>query len=333
MRVVSYSFRRNCRMVSGRMFLVAAFLTGGALNAQQRPIANINVRVGHAGDESPIAQAEVRLHTFGSPSPAYRTYTDGGGRVTFMGVRADAYYLEVEKEGFEPHREQVEITGNDQTLLVRLRPKDTGAGGVGTGAATVSSGVLAAPAAARREYDKGMNALKENDAAGSIGHFRKAIEAHPQFGEAYVMLGLAHMQQKNVKDAMTALTKAIEINPKLRMGHTLLGKVFMEERDFPRAEQELQESMRLDVQAWDAPYELARCYFNMGKLDQALQYAQRAQSSPQASSSTRLLLADIYLRTGDSANALAQLEAFTREDPKSPFLPRVKAKIEQFKKK
>jgi tetratricopeptide (TPR) repeat protein len=195
----------------------------------------------------------------------------------------------------------------------------------------VSVTELNIPNAARQAYQDGVAALKD-DPTKSAQYFQKAIELYPEFAQAYAMLGLAYMQQKKSPEASAALAKAISLNPKLSMAHTLMGKLWLEQRDFSRAEADLLESIRLDPQAWDSSIELARCYFNMAKLDKALEYARRANAAPQDPSGTHLLLVDIYLRRGDRQNALAELEKFAQSDARSPLMPRVQQKINELRR-
>jgi Tfp pilus assembly protein PilF len=313
-------------------FVVVAMLVwfggAGAARAQQSS-ATVDVRVTESNREEAVEQAEVRLHVFGHPSPTHRAYTDGNGRVIFYGVERGSYYLEVQKDGFEPYREQVDVPGGlSQNFFVRLRQKDVRGQPAPGGA--VSAAMLI-PGPARKAYDEAMAKLKTNPAE-SVSLLRRAVELYPKFPEAWAMLGLVYTREKKYKDAQAALEKSIQLNPRDSTPHIFLGKLFLEEKDFAKAEAKFLETMRLDPQAWDAPYELARCYFNMGKLDRALEYARKAQTLPQAASTTHLLLADIFLRRSEPANALHELEEFARIDPQSPFIERVRAKIAQLKK-
>ncbi len=298
--------------------------------AQRDPTAVVNVQVADS-NEGGIFQAEVRLFVFGQGNPEFRNYTDGSGRVTFNGVRRGSYYLEVVKAGYESTRENVDVNpGAVESFSVRLRQlADTGARGGRPGAVTVRG--LSVPAEARKEFEQGEAKLRD-DPAQSIQHFRNAIKKFPGYAEAYAMLGLAYMRNRENDDAIAALNKAIELDSKLAIARTLLGKIYLEEKKFADAEKSLLESIRLDSSSWNSHYELARCYFNLGKMDQALSYARRARDLPGAASTTHLLLVDIYLRKPDERSALKELEEFAKADPQSPFMPRVQRMIDKLRK-
>jgi tetratricopeptide (TPR) repeat protein len=105
--------------------------------------------------------------------------------------------------------------------------------------------------------------------------------------------------------------------------------MYLEEGDSSSAVSLLQESLRQNPQAWDAHFELARCYYNTGKINEALAQALLARDSPQANPVTHLLLADIYEKQNLKKEALGELEAFVKANPASPMIPRVQRTIEQ----
>ncbi len=288
----------------------------------QRAPGSVSVRVTEFDNEQPIFQAEVTLSAFARGTFTHRAFTDGSGGVSFSSVERGSYILEVRKWGFEPARENLEVgPGESVSSSIRLRRTESSFLPDATGK-PVSATSLAVPGGARKEFDAGVAALKE-DPIKSIPHFLKAIEQYPQYAEAYTLLGMAQMRTKQGEAAMKSLTRAIELDSKLRLAHTSMGELLVEQRQYVRAEKELLESYQLDSQAWDTAFHLARCYYNMGKLERALDYAQRAQGAPQSPATTHLLLVDIYLRRNDAKGALEELDAFAKADPNSPFMPRV----------
>ncbi len=297
-------------------------------SAQQRRTGTVNVRVTDGENEQPIAQVEVKITNFAQGTFTHRSFTDGGGRITFPEVSRGNHYLEISKDGYEPAHEQIDVVaGLDGTYSIRLRLRTDNRPPIGP-ATTVSAAI---PPNAQKEFDQGMAKLKDNPGK-SIDNFRNAIEEHPKYAMAYTMMGLAHMRRKESYHAFLALAQAVELDPKLAIAHTLFGKFHLEEKKFARAEQLLRKSIELDPQAWDAHYELSRCYFNLKKYDEALNYARQALQLPQSPSVVHLLLVDIHLKRSEPENALRELEAFAQADPNSPFMPRVRQTIEKLSK-
>jgi TolA-binding protein len=298
--------------------------------SQSRQSASVNVQVTEDDREDSIFQAEVRLYTFGHGTYTHRGFTDGAGRVTFQSIQPGNYELEVEKDGYEKVRQGIDARpGAYENYSVRLRRRpQPQAQATVTDKVTVAA--LTIPASARKEYLTGVRKLKEGSDE-SIRHFRKAINDYPQYAEAYAMLGVAQMRAKQNDEAMASLAKAIELDPHVRIARTSMGELLLSQKQYARAETELLKGLELDSQAWDTQVHLARCYFHMGKLDQALEYARRAQSLPEAPTTTRLLLVDIYLRQNNPASALQELEAFAKADPHSALMPRVEEMIKKLR--
>ena len=295
----------------------------------QRSTATVSVRVSDE-HEVPLDGAEVRLYPQGFGSYASRAFSHGG-MAEFGSVSRGAYEVEALKQGYETARIEIDVApGANQTFSFNLRkiPEEAPARVPG---GAISAAALAVPGGARKEFEAGVAALQKNPGS-SIGHFQKAIHEYPKYSEAYAWLGIAYMGEKRSGDAQEVVQKAISLDPKLSLAHTVLGKLYVQEKKFSQAEPELLQSIQLDPQSWDAPFELARCYFNMGRLDEALQYGRQANAVPQASPVTHLLLVDIYLRQGDKKDALEELQTFAKVAPESPLIPRVKQRIQQLSK-
>src|SRR5712692_8831560 len=90
----------------------------------QRRAGSVDVRVGDAGDESPIPKADIRLYVFGAGNFSHQGYADAGGRYTFLGVTAGPYTVVAQQIDYETASERVEIfPGETSTLSISLRRK------------------------------------------------------------------------------------------------------------------------------------------------------------------------------------------------------------------
>lgn len=303
------------------LFLAASFLPAFA---QQRS-GSISVRVTDTDMEEPIFQADVRLYTFGHGGFSFQAYTDGGGRALFNSVPVGAYYIEVTKNGFESARDNVEVTAgsfNDRSLRLKRSSASTSQ----APGPSISAAALNIPAPAQKEFDAG-KAVLVSDPKTSITHFERAIAQYPKYAEAYLLMALAYLKLNQHEDAVKSVGKAIRADPKFSKAHTLRGRLLMDERDYENALTSLKESLRLGPQEWDAHFELARCYYNIGKMNEAMDEAKQARDLPGSSPLTRLLLADIYLKRNQKLEALAEMDAFVNEEPNNPIAPKVRKKI------
>ncbi len=322
---------RLIRIISTSVLLFVS--AGPPLCLGQNLAGTITVRVFEQESEEPVFQAEVQVRVFSRMTFSQRDFTDGSGRVTFSGVMRGSYEIVAKKAGYHTGRENVDVApGSINNVLVRMQPlPEREPQPAASGSGTVSASSASIPARARKEYDQGLAAIK-TDLAGSIAHFLRATAEYPNYAEAHAMLGLAYMRDKKSHESLKALNRAIDIDPRLADARILRGKLYLEQREFPLAEADLVEGIKLTPQAWDAHFELARCYFNQGKLDKAAEHAQRAHDLPQAATATHLLLYDIHMRRNDPASALRELEEFAKTDPQSPFMPRVRERINQLRR-
>lgn len=291
----------------------------------------VTVRVSEATTESPIFQAEVKLLSFGHMNASYWAFTDGGGHVEFPAVEHGTYRVEVRKAGYETGQEQVDVAaGVIYNVMVGLRPDSSRSNTVKSSPEMISALDAAVPSGARKEFEAG-SALLSSDPAASIQHFRSAVEQYPKYSKAWMSLALAYLKIKRSDEALSAVGKAIEVDSKFGMAYTLQGRLLVENREFKKAETSLLESIRLEPQAWEAHFELARCYYNTGKIDEALAQARQARDLPESNPITHLLLADVYLKQDQKKEALAELEAYAEAEPASPMLPRIRQKIAQLR--
>lgn len=314
----------------GLVLLGLILLWGVPARAQQAEPGSVSVKVTDYDNEDPIFQAEVRILVFARGTFSHRGFTDGGGRITFPGVARGNYIAEATHLDYEPAREEIDVVpGLTSNVFLRMRRKAEASAPPPRGAVTAAA--LAVPPEARKQYEEGVNKLKD-DPAGSIVHLRNAVALYPKYAEAYSMLGLAYMREKKPEEAMAALNQAVELDPLSAFARVMRGRLHMEARALDRAEEDLLHAARIEPRAWSTHYELARCYFRQGKIEKSLEHARKAHDLPQAATATHLLLVDIYLRQGNQASALKELEEFVKADPKSPLVPRVQQKITELRR-
>jgi len=321
---------KRCPLLPFLLVVVSCLLLLPAFAQSQ--VGGLRVRVTNAADEQPIFQAEVRLFSQGHGNDTFRGLTDGTGTVIIGGVVRGNYDLVVSAPGYYEAREAVDVPPVTLTSVdIRLKPKAEKKAEAGGPENAVSAIMLGVPNNARKDYDKGVKELKQ-DPASAAASFQRAIQKYPKYAQAYAMLGLSYERQKHDDDAIKAYQHAIELDPSYGAPHVLMGELYVREKRYSDAEAELLKAISLDPAAWDAPFELARCYYHLGKIDKALEYAKRARDVPNAPSSTRLLLVDLYMKNNDRQAALKELQEFAKADPQSPYMPRVRQLISDLHK-
>jgi lipopolysaccharide biosynthesis regulator YciM len=78
---------------------------------------------------------------------------------------------------------------------------------------------------------------------------------------------------------------------------------------------------------------ICRCVRRSSRWERALQYGQLALKRPNPGTKVHLLMADLYSNSGNAAKAVAELEAFEKLDPKSPYIVRVEQVLPQLRQR
>lgn len=123
-----------------------------------------------------------------------------------------------------------------------------------SGSLTVSATTAAAPAAARRAYDKGLeSAVKEKwDVAES--ELTKAVTIYPKFAIAWYQLGQVRQKRNAQAGAIQAWDEARKQDPKYIKPYEVLAAVADRQQDWAAAEQYSRVWLQLDPDDFPAAY-------------------------------------------------------------------------------
>lgn len=294
--------------------------------------ASASVRVSDATNGLPLDRVKLELLKFPS-GIVQMTFSDGAGRAEFPDLLIQSYSIRATRDGYVTSETALDVRRGDRTLHVSIvlqperREQPSAPGGL------VSAKSLAASQEARDEFAKGLSLLNEKkDARGSIALLQHAIELAPQFYDAHVVLGLAHLQLQALDDAEKSLTRALELEPKLLQPYHPLATIFITRRRFEEAEKLLLRALELDPKGWQWPFELARSQAMQRNWEQAIVHGKQALAAANVPTKIHLLMADIYSNAGHVDLAAAELDEFERLDPQSPYMPKVRAARAQLKK-
>ena len=114
-------------------------------------------------------------------------------------------------------------------------------------------------------YQKGLDALKKDDAQAAILEFKNAIEADPSYAEAYYQLGLAYTKVREFDKAFIAFDNAAARDPKNVDARLEVANYYLfRQQDLTKAQQELEKILR------DFP-DNAKAYTALGSIFYAQQ--------------------------------------------------------------
>jgi tetratricopeptide (TPR) repeat protein len=171
------------------------------------------------------------------------------------------------------------------------------------------------PADARAHYEYARELAREGaDASEAIREFRQALALDPQRAEAQFGLGAVYHRQGEYDLAEAGYAAAVRLNPRLRRAWLNLGSLCMSRRDYRGAGRAYSHAARLQPRDLSARQGLARAFFAVGKLPEALAEWEAALTIDTESPAALKGLA----RTLGALGAPRALEAYERAVQASP---------------
>jgi regulator of sirC expression with transglutaminase-like and TPR domain len=264
--------------------------------------------------------------------------TDSSGKVTFIPKALTTYVVIIHEQGFKEVVRSVDLsltpTAAVSVQLVPLpgQPTELPARTSEPGN-LVSAHDLAVPEAARKEFDAGEKLLQEShNASKSIGHFRKAVKIDDHFSQAYVLLGLAYLQEKNLKDAQAALERGVELDPQSAAGFITLGACLNQQKEYLGAEKALLRGLELEPESPEGQYEIARTYWATRRWQEAEPHALKAATLQPKLPGVHVVLGNIYLQKRDNTAALKEFNEYLHLEPQGPMSEGVRTMIAKLEK-
>lgn len=158
----------------------------------------------------------------------------------------------------------------------------------------------------------------------ALESFQRAIKDDPSYAPAhagvafcYARLGYSRPPKEFFPKAKTAALKAMELDETLAEAHSALAEVkFLFDWDWPGAERDYKRALELNPNSVDAHWQYGLFLVRiMGRSDEGIAEAQRAQQLDPLSLLTNAALASNYLRARRYDEAIAQYKKTLELDP------------------
>jgi Flp pilus assembly protein TadD len=270
------------------------------------------------GSSTPITAATLEISSSGSQA-ASPVISGTDGEFVFRGLQEGDYVITAKKNGFDSASTTVAVrrTGVPQVTILLRR---TASAIVADPGDPISAHQLQAPKNARGAYEKGRRLLEnENNPAGSIPEFQKAVKLYPSYYEAYTKLGIANYHLGKVPEAQAALKQAVELSEGKSVEPLyLLADLYSSQRNYSEAETLARQAVALDNSSWNSYFELARALVGLKRAGEAETNALRARDLAPQNSQVYLVLANVHVLEQNYPAAVQDFDAYLKLEPNNP---------------
>jgi tetratricopeptide (TPR) repeat protein len=291
---------------------------------------------------APAEQVLVRLESYDSGGSISEVFTDRLGKFRFTGLPPAQYSIRVRQSGYRDAQQSVDMTTTSSGLVLLQLVRDIPLAGKSiTG--SIDANV---PAAAQKEFDKGVAALAEggkDKTAFAVQCFEKAVSIYPKFVEARLTLGTGYMDLEQWNKAEQALLATVEVDPKAFNAFFALSEIYLRENKFADAENVLTKGLAIQDASYLGHLNLARVYWEKARevkdlaqakpaLEKSYDEVKRALILNPGLAGAHLLKGNLLLRVGRATDALSEFNEYLRLDPNGPFATETRTLVDKIKK-
>ncbi len=186
---------------------------------------------------------------------------------------------------------------------------------------SISVTSLQVPPNARKEYDKALSDISNNNLKKAEQRLQKATEIYPKYAAAWVKLGQLSEEEKDNAKAREAYSQAIAADSHYLPPYIHMAFLDASEKKWDEVLSETAKAIAIDPTNFYESYFLnAAANSNLKHPEEAMKSALRAAEIDKEHREPRinLLLARLYASKGDREATAAQLRLFVQYAPKSP---------------
>jgi tetratricopeptide (TPR) repeat protein len=183
---------------------------------------------------------------------------------------------------------------------------------------TASVTRLKVPPQAKREYEKSCDASRKNNLDEAAQHARGAIDKFQGYSAAWVMLGAILEEQHKSPDARDACSHAAAIDAAYLPAYLCAAEVSARNQNWKEVLSSADLAVSLKSEGNPYPYFYrAKAYLHLNNVVEAKNSALQALQIDVNHSEPAFyyVLAQIYERQGDNANAIVQLQELLKLHP------------------
>jgi tetratricopeptide (TPR) repeat protein len=295
--------------------VVCFLLLAGSVAAQSISnsiIRRVHVRVSLPNNDcsNPVEVRLTGLNGFNAEAN-----TNDHCEVEFENVPQGNYQVSVSGEHFATAESNFTFSIASADFAMNVPRTSTPEHVYGTADPVVSVAELAIPAKAQKKLATAQEYFGRHNYDKAIRALKDAIAIYPSYAAAYNNLGVAYGLLGDRDKEREALQHAIAINDRCAQAHANLARMDMAASDFAGAEAEFSNAVFDDPTDATTLSLLAYAEFMNHHFNEALGTSRRAHALAAPHAYAHQVAAQIYEQMNDSANAIAELQQFLKEDP------------------
>jgi len=292
---------------------------------------------------APAANVLVRLESYEGGGSVSEAFTDGLGKFRFTSLAPAIYSVRVHQPGYRDSQQNVDMTTQTSGLVLLQIARDASAESSASGAGTINAQI---PAAAQKEFDKGVAALGEGGkekTAFAVRCFEKAITIEPKFVEARLKLGTAYMDLGEWDKAEKSLLATVEVEPRAFNALFALGEVYLRQNKLAEAEQTIVKGLGIQDHSDVGHFNLARVYWEQARvikdvgearptLEKCYDQVKHALTLNPSLGGAHLLKGNLLLRAARPHDAVTEFDEYLRLEPNGAFANETRSLVDRIRK-
>lgn len=252
------------------------------------------------------------------------TFSDGTGQAVFNSLHGGNYKVRISGNGVaETVSDTFTVDQRDRyaTEYVHVRAAETPDANVRAGN-PISAVELNIPDKARKEFDKGTEAMGKSRWEDAEKHFTKATEIYPRYATAFNNLGIVAINENKLPAAHGYFQQAIKLDDHLASAYLNESKLEYNEHHLNEAETSLGRTLALDPTNVEAMVLMAASQLATGGVDQAIAYAHRVHTLPHEKFAiSHIIAARAFEQRNRAADAIVEYQLYVQEAPQSSLVP------------
>jgi Tfp pilus assembly protein PilF len=170
------------------------------------------------------------------------------------------------------------------------------------------------PDSSRLWFALGLAYFKLDKDEESVRAFKRAVELDPKFATPYAYLGLINVKKGTYTEAVALYERALQAEPRLAVVHYLIAEALIKDAnaDLQRVESHLARALELDATFAPARLSLAKLYMRGERWADAAAELERVTKEDPDSTEAYYHLGRVYMRLKRSADAQAVLATYKR---------------------